>query len=219
MAQEAQATQQFVDVERVQNGTVILKGGALRKILLVSGINFALKSEEDKNIILQAYQSFLNSLDFSLQIIIHSRRLNIQGYLEGLSQRKEHEENELLREQINEYSEFIKSFVEQSDIMGKSFFVVIPYDPVNIPSAGGLLGSIPFFGGKKKTAAETAQEGKTLNEQIEQLNQRADHVATGLSGVGLRAVALNDSELIELFYNLYNPAPTEKKGIGIAKQQ
>lgn len=215
MAQEAQATQQFVDVERVQNGTVILKGGSLRKILLVSGINFALKSEDDKAIIVQAYQSFLNSLDFSLQIIIHSRRLNIQGYLEGLSQRKDHEENELLREQISEYSEFIKSFVEQSDIMGKSFFVVVPYDPVTLPTSGGILSNIPFLGKKKESKAE---DDRTLNEQIEQLNQRADHVATGLSGIGLRAVSLNDSELIELFYNLYNPAPTEKKGLMIAKQ-
>ena len=214
--QEAQATQQFVDVERVQNGTVVLKGGGLRKILLVSGINFALKSEEDKNIILQAYQSFLNSLDFSLQIIVHSRRLNIQGYLEGLAQRKEHEDNELLREQIDEYSEFIRSFVEQSDIMGKSFFVVVPYDTVALPTAGGVLSAIPFFG--KKQGA-TQQETKVTSEQIEQLNQRADQVTMGLSGIGLRAVALNDAELVELFYNLYNPAPTEKKGLGITKQK
>lgn len=216
MAQEAQATQQFVDVEEVKDGTVILKGGGLRKILLVSGINFELKSEEDKNIILRAYQDFINSLDFSLQIIIHSRRLNIQGYLEGLAQRKETEENELLREQITEYSEFIKSFVEQSDIMGKSFFVVVPYDPVNISGKGGLMSGLPFFGSKKDTSAEDL---KTLNEQIEQLNQRADHVGVGLSGIGLRAVALNDAELIELFYNLYNPSATEKKGLGIAKQK
>lgn len=216
MAQEAQATQQFVDVEEVKDGTVILKSGGLRKILLVSGINFELKSEEDKNIILRAYQDFINSLDFSLQIIIHSRRLNIQGYLEGLAQRKETEENELLREQISEYSEFIKSFVEQSDIMGKSFFVVIPYDPVIISGKGGLMSGLPFFGKKKDTSAE---DRKTLNEQIEQLNQRADHVGVGLSGIGLRAVALNDAELIELFYNLYNPAATEKKGMGIAKQK
>lgn len=215
MAQEAQATQQFVDVERVQSGTVILKSGALRKILLVSGINFALKSEDDKNIILRAYQDFLNSIDFTLQIIIHSRRLNIQGYLDGLAKRKETEENELLREQIDEYSEFIKSFVEQSDIMGKSFFVVVPYDPTIISGKGGLLSGLPFFGKKKDTSAE---DNKTLDEQIEQLNQRADHIAVGLSGIGLRAVALNDEELIELFYNLYNPAATEKKGMVIAKQ-
>jgi hypothetical protein len=88
MAQEAQATQQFVDVEEIKNGTVVLKSGGLRKILLVSGINFALKSEDDKNIILRAYQDFINSLDFSLQIIIHSRRLNIKGYLDGLEQLK-----------------------------------------------------------------------------------------------------------------------------------
>ncbi|EKD24268.1 MAG: hypothetical protein ACD_81C00066G0003 [uncultured bacterium] len=218
MAQEAQATQQFVDVERVYNGTVLLKGGSLRKILLVSGINFALKSEEDKNIILSAYQEFINSLDFTLQIIVHSRRLNIQGYLDGLSKRKETETNDLLREQISEYSEFIKSFVEQSEIMGKSFFVVVPYDRVVLPSAGGLLSGLPFFG-KKTNTTPTAQEDKSLDEAIEQLNQRADNIASGLASIGLRAVALNDEELIELFYNLYNPAETEKKGIGIAKKQ
>ena len=216
MAQETQATQQFVDVERVQNGTVLLKGGALRKILLVSGINFALKSEEDKNIILGAYQEFINSLDFSLQIIVHSRRLNIKGYLDGLNSRREVETNELLREQVAEYAEFIKSFVEQSDIMGKSFFVVVPYDRAMIVSTGGLLKNIPFFG-KKPGAAEAAEEQVSLDEAIAQLDQRADHVVAGLAGIGLRAVALNDEELIELFYNLYNPAATEKKGLGIAK--
>jgi type IV secretory pathway VirB4 component len=216
MAQEAQSTQQFVDVEEIKNGSVILKNGSLRKILLVSGINFALKSEDDKNIILRAYQDFINSLDFSLQIIIHSRRLNIKGYLDGLAQRKENEQNELLREQITEYSEFIKSFVEQSDIMGKSFFVIIPYDPVIISSKGGIMSGLPFFGGKKDTSVE---DRKTLNEKIEQLNQRADHVESGLSGIGLRAVALNDSELVELFYNLYNPAATEKKGMGIVGEK
>ena len=217
MPQETQATQQFVDVERVHNGTVILKGGALRKILLVSGINFALKSEEDKNIILGAYQEFINSLDFSLQIIVHSRRLNIKGYLDGLAIRQEAETNELLREQITEYSEFIRSFVEQSDIMGKSFFVVVPYDRAMIVTTGGLLKNIPFIG-KKSGAAEAAGEQVSLDEAIGQLEQRADHVVAGLAGIGLRAVALNDEELIELSYNLYNPAPTEKKGLGIAKQ-
>lgn len=216
MAVESQATQQFVDVEEVKNGTVILKGGGLRKILLVSGINFALKSEDDKNIIIGAYQDFINSLDFSLQIIIHSRRLNIQGYLDGLAERKENEQNELLREQISEYSEFIKSFVEQGDIMGKSFFIVVPYDPAVISGKGGLMSGLSFFGKKKDTSVE---DKKTLDEQIEQLNQRADHIGVGLSGIGLRAVALNDEELIELFYNLYNPAATEKKGMGIAKQK
>lgn len=217
MPQESQATQQFVDVERVHSGTVILKGGSLRKILLVSGINFALKSEEDKNIIMGAYQEFINSLDFSLQIIVHSRRLNIKGYLDGLRGRQETESNELLREQINEYAEFIKSFVEQGDIMGKSFFVVVPYDRVMTMTTGGLLKNIPFFK-KKQGKAEAEQESMSLDEAIGQLDQRTDHVITGLASIGLRAVALNDEELIELFYNLYNPAPTEKKGLGIAKQ-
>ena len=101
--------------------------------------------------------------------------------------------------------------------MGKSFFVVVPYDRAMIVTTGGLLKNIPFFG-KKPGAAEAAGEQVSLDEAIGQLEQRADHVVAGLAGIGLRAVTLNDEELVELFYNLYNPAPTEKKGLGIAKQ-
>ncbi len=215
MAEESSATQQFVDVEDVRDGVVILKDGSMRKILLVSGINFALKSEEDKNIILNAYQEFLNSLDFSLQVIIHSRKLNIEAYIQHLKEREGGEQNALLKQQINEYGEFIKSFVEQSAIMTKTFFVVIPFTPITIgEDAGKLLNKLPFFGKKMTTQSEKNQ---TFEERVEQLNQRTDHVAIGLSSIGLRAIALNTEEIVELFYNLYNPQGTEKKGLAIAK--
>ncbi len=212
---EAQATQQFVDVEEIKNGVVILKGGGLRRILMVGGVNFALKSEEEQNIIIGAYQSFLNSLDFSAQVVIHSRGLNIENYLQNFIVKQETEKNDLIKEQIGEYIEFIRSFIKANTITEKTFFVVVPYDSADIAEGSSkILENIPFFG-KKKTNQQQAQ---SLEEKIVQLDQRTDQVMNGISGVGLRVVALNNEELIELFYNLYNPQAVEKKELGIAKE-
>lgn len=204
---EAQPTQQFVDVEDIKDGVVVLKSGGLRKILLVNGLNFDLKSEDEQNVIIRAYQDFINSLDFSLQIIIHSRKLNIEKYIGGLSVREEGEKNELLKDQLKEYIEFIRSFVQNNEIMTKNFFVVVPYETnVIAQSQSKLFGGL--FGAKKPSKE---QNQASRQEQISQLDQRADQVISGLAGAGLRAVALNTNELVELFYNLYNPQAIEKK--------
>jgi type IV secretory pathway VirB4 component len=212
MPKEAQSTQQFVDIKEIRDGAVVLKNGSLRKILLVSGINFELKSEEEQNIIIYAYQNFLNSLDFSAEFVIHSRRMNIAGYLEKMKERQEGEANELLKNQISEYIEFIRSFVESNEIMAKTFFVVISYDSVSIPSGGKSVLGFLGFGGKGGASLE-----KTFEQKMVQLNQRTDQAINGLIQVGLRAVPLNDEELIELFYNLYNPGTVEKKDLKIAQ--
>jgi type IV secretory pathway VirB4 component len=191
-----------------------LKNGSLRKILLVSGINFELKSEEEQNVIIYAYQNFLNSLDFSAQFVIHSRRMNIAGYLQKMKERQDDESNELLKNQISEYVEFIRSFVESNEIMAKTFFVVVPYDSVSIAQGGKKFLGFLGFGGKKSMSSLE----KTFEQKIIQLNQRTDQVISGLVQTGLRAVPLNDEELIELFYNLYNPESVEKKDLKIAEQ-
>ena len=213
MPKETQSTQQFVDIKEIRDGTVILKNGSLRRILLVSGINFELKSEEEQNIIIYAYQNFLNSLDFSVQFVIHSRRMNIADYLEKLKNREDQETNELLKNQISEYIEFIRSFVESNEIMSKTFFVVVPYDSFTVPKGGKKFLGFLGFGGKQGETLE-----KTFEQKMIQLNQRTDQVMNGLIQVGLRAVPLNEEELIELFYNLYNPETVEKKDLKIAEK-
>jgi len=216
---EATATQKFIEVKGVKNGTVILKNGALRQILMVSGLNFDLKSEEEQNAITQAYQSFLNSLNFSLQIFIHSRRLNIDQYISNLSKLELQEPNPLLRNQLAEYREFIRSFVSGNTIMTKTFFVVVPFDPIQLPEMGKAV-TKRFFGLLSKSAPETTKESDEdhyLNEYISQLTQRSDQVISGLNQIGLRAVTLNDEETVELFYNLYNPGLNEKQKLSIAK--
>jgi len=213
MVKQTKSTQQFVDVKEIRDGAVILKNGSLRRILLVSGVNFELKSEEEQNIITYAYQNFLNSLDFSVQFIIHSRKMNIGDYLDKLRDRKEQETNELLKNQIMEYVEFIGSFVESNEIMAKTFFVVVPYDSIAVSKGGKKFLGFFGFGEKKDGVLE-----KTFEKKMIQLNQRTDQVTSGLVQVGLRVVPLNDEELIELFYNLYNPEAVEKKDLKIAEQ-
>jgi type IV secretory pathway VirB4 component len=212
---QALPTQQFIDVKGVKNGILILKNGGLRQILLVSGLNFDLKSEDEQNAITASYQSFLNSLNFPLQIFVHSRKVNIVAYLENLSKIAAEETNPLLRTQIAEYGEFIKSFTSQNAIMYKSFFVVVPFDAADIPgaSSGGIIGNL--LGRNKKTATAIEEEEVRFTHRSGQLAQRTEQVVTGLTQVGLRAVALKDDEIIELLYNLYNPEAIEKKGLDL----
>jgi len=207
MPKEAQPTQKFVEIEDIRHGLVILKNGSLRRVLMVSGINFELKSEEEQNIIAYSYQNFLNTLDFSVQIVIHSRKLNIENYLNKLAERQTTETNELLKNQISEYIEFIRSFVELNAVMAKTFFVVVPYDSIVIPSGGKKILEFFKFGSKTKISALE----ESLEQKITQLNQRTEQVINSLTQVGLRVVALEDKELIELFYNLYNPETVERK--------
>lgn len=220
--QEALATQKFVEIAGIENGAVMLKNGGFRQVILVSGMNFDLKSEEEQALIISLFQQFLNALNFSVQIVVHSRKLNIDSYLEMLDARYAKEENELLKNQIQEYREFVRALVAENAIMNKSYFVVVPFDPIKIPGVGtastpaGIMGLFK----KKSAAAKPASpaEDSALNQHIEQLNQRTALVLAGLARIGLRAVALNDEELIELFYNFYNPEAIEKKTIALAKE-
>ncbi|MEK7611942.1 MAG: hypothetical protein AAB407_01205 [Patescibacteria group bacterium] len=214
-------TQEFIEAESVQDGTVILKNGGIRQILVVSGVNFDLKSEEEQGMIINGFQNFFNSLDFTVQIFIHSRKLNIDAYLESVSMRETQEPNELLRNLIGEYREFIKAFITENAIMSKSFFVIVPYNPVSLSEGGeAITGKIFGFLKSKgiQKPIDRLPEGQNKDEQlrhnIDQLSERVNEIVNGLNQMDLRAIPLNTDEVIELLYNLYNPDAIEKKGIG-----
>lgn len=205
-------TQKFVDIKEIKNGVIYLKNGAMRQAIIVSGVNFDLKSEDEQNLILNTFQNFLNGLDFSVQFLIHSRKMNIDSYLLRVQKRREEEENELLKIQIEEYAAFVRTFVEQNAIINKTFFVVVPYEPATLSAASSGGGVFGFLGKSSKT-----EQNANLQNNLEQLTHRVDQVITGLEMIGLRAAPLQDAELVELFYNFYNPALIEKKGIEIAQ--
>ena len=193
--------QQFLELEQIKEGVIILKNKALRGVIMVSSLNFALKSEEEQNAILYQFQNFLNSLDFSLEIVIQSRRLNITGYSEKLKELERAQENELLKIQTADYRKFVENLIAGGTIMSKNFFVVVPFTLVEIP--GLTMAKGPSDKKVPVLSEERFQQAKF------QLWQRMEFVALGLRRCGLQAVPLNSSELIELFWSLYHPEEAE----------
>lgn len=208
-AAKARASQEFLPIKTVQDGIVILKDGGLRSILMTSSINFELKSSQEQDAVILQFQNFLNSLDFSVQFFMSSRRLNIEPYLDTLRERQKIETGELLKIQTAEYIEFVKNFVETSNIVTKTFYVVVPYSPPIIELKIGTLEKL-FGAFGKTTGVETNNKQEEFEEQRTQLYQRVDVVTQGLMRTGVRTVPLNTEELIELFYGLYNPGEAEK---------
>lgn len=198
------ASQNFLAIDAIEDGVVVIKSGGMRAVLMCSSLNFALKSSDEQDAIIFQYQDFLNSLDFSVQFLIHSRRLNVAPYLETLKERQKEEDNELLKIQINEYIEFIKTFVDMSNIMSKTFYVVVPFSQT-ISEKTGILSSLASTFRKTENSIK-----RSFEESKNQLWQRVEAVVSGLHHLGIRVAPLNTEELIELFYGLYNPAEFEK---------
>lgn len=214
MAIKSKAAQDFVPIKEIRDGVVILKDGTIRMLLMASSVNLALKSADEQQAVLMQFQSFLNSLEFSTQIFIQSRRLDIRPYLILLEGRLKEEVNELLKIQIREYMGFVKTIAESTNIMSKLFVIVVPYSPpksvTNAPSSGGGIAGL--FGKKKEVSATPSQSAvEAFEEARTQLEQRAGIISQGLARTGVRVVPLGTEELTELYYRLFNPGEAEKK--------
>ena len=194
-------TQRYLDIAEIKEDTVVMKDGTLRAVLLVSSINFALKSEDEQNAIISSYVSFLNFLEFPLQIVIQSRQLDIDNYLDRLKKIEKQQTNELLRMQTAEYRQYVAELVEIGDIMTKRFYIVVPYNPLSDKEQSWVARFLGIFNAAK--AVKLNQ--KEFNKRRLGLLQRVDHILTGLASMGLKAVTLDTQSLIELYYNTYNP--------------
>lgn len=211
MSPSTNATQEFVPIKEVRDGIVILKDGGMRSILLCSSLNFSLKSEDERNAILLQFQDFLNSLDFSIEIVIQSRKLDIRPYIALLEEQGKNQANNLMKIQVREYIEFIKNFTENTNIMTKNFFIVVPYNPaiLNAGEGGGLISRLKFgLGSTKKEQVAATEAG--FDENRSQLEERLSVVEQGLVRTGIRVARLGTEEVIELFYKVFNPGETEK---------
>jgi type IV secretory pathway VirB4 component len=206
MAVNAKTTQEFVPIKEIRQGVIILKDDSMRAIVMASSLNFALKSADEQQSIIMQFQNFLNSLDFTVQIFIQSRKLDIRPYIALLEGRLTEQMSDLLKIQTREYIAFIKNFTENSNIMTKSFFVVVPYSPASL-TAGGVTDVFS----KRKTSAESAEKKiADFEEHRSQLEQRVSVVTQGLVRCGIRTVELGTEEIVELFYKIFNPGDTEK---------
>ncbi|OGZ36565.1 MAG: hypothetical protein A3I88_01885 [Candidatus Portnoybacteria bacterium RIFCSPLOWO2_12_FULL_39_9] len=205
----AASIQKHLEIKEIKDDALVLKSGGLRAILMCSSVNFALKSTEEQDALIYKYQEFLNGLDFPVQIMVASRKFNIDPYIQMLQFKEKEQENELLRVQTAEYIDFIKGLTEMANIMTESFYLVVPFNPS--PIKIGFFDKL--FSREKSEAKEQAfQELKT------QLWQRVEFAISGLKGMGIRAIPLNTEEMIELFYKLYNPSAKEDLELKKAKE-
>jgi hypothetical protein len=194
------AAQRFVPIKDVKDTIVVQKDGRMTMILLASSINFALKSYDEQRAVLQQFQNFLNTVDFSLQIYMQSRRLNIKPYMELLGTLEEKQNNDLMRIQLREYMTFIENFTTNVDVMSKNFFVAVSYTPSSVNLKKGIGGLFTPGSAKGKDVSDAEFERART-----QLEQRVSLVEDGLARVGVRTIALSKDELVELFYHIYNP--------------
>ncbi|MBI1984704.1 MAG: hypothetical protein HYS60_01165 [Candidatus Wildermuthbacteria bacterium] len=195
------STQDFLEVEEIKEGVLVLKDNTVRGVLLASSQNFALKSDDEQQAIIYQFQNFLNSLDFPTQIVIQSRRLNITGYIESLKTLEQQQQNKLLKIQTADYRQFVEQLIKGGSIMAKNFFVAVPFSRLETTQEPGTGFRAP------KVAGRVSDE--EFERMRNQLWQRMEFVALGLRRAGIQSAALNTEELIELLWSWHHPAEAE----------
>lgn len=201
------STQQYLDIAEIKDDTIVMKDGTLRAVLLVSSINFALKSEDEQNAVIDAYVRFLNNLSFTLQIVIQSRELDIDNYLDYLKGKEKEQVNKLLKVQTADYIEYIKELTSLGQIMNKRFFIVVPYDPLT-DKHKSFFSSISEA---LKPATIIKLKEKLFVKYKDMLERRVESVAGGLESMGVAIARLDTQSLIELYYKTYNPETSKNQ--------
>ncbi len=210
------STQALVPINEVRNNVVVLKSGGLRSIIEVDGINIELMSREDQENMLSGWQSFLNNLDFSIQTIVTSRKIQIDDYIKNVLESTKKFEDALLKSQINDYLSFIQDFTNNNPIMDKKYYLVVPYDAVVLKTsgAGGQIRDmfLNIFNLNREAFGQNVDLNETeFQKNYRQLLLRQDTVLSQLSRIGLASKILTTEEIITLLHNTYNPDSLFKK--------
>lgn len=199
-------------IAEIRDDFIVLKNGGLRAILKTSSINLNLKSEEEQNSIIYAYQHFLNTLEFPIQICIRSQRLNIDEYIQSMRGKAKVQKNELLKRQTIEYADYIQKLIEYADIMEKSFYVIIPYNPMRANQKNMFSA---FF--ERLKVADSIMDIKKRRAEFEDLkkgiNQRINLVKAGLQNCGISVEEIKTMDIIKLFYEIYNPVSSRYQNL------
>lgn len=203
------STQDFLEIQDIKEGVLILKNNDIRGVLMISSTNFALQSDDDQSAVIYAFQSFLNSLDFPCQIVVQSRRINITPYLDSLRKLEQEQTNELLKIQTSSYIEFIKDLVQGDSVMTKNFYVVVPYTLSAILGVSAITKQFKFLNKDQSPSQKSGITDEEFEKCKSQLWQRMEFLALGLKRCGLDSVPLTTPELIELFWSLHHPDQAE----------
>jgi hypothetical protein len=193
------STLSFLEIAEIRDSVAILKENEMRTVIAVSSANFALKSYEEQNKIIGAFQGILNSIDFPIQIVLQSRKLDLNTYLDKLKQLEYQQKNDLLRVKMQEYVAYIESLLNEYNIMNKDFYVVVGFEPTKVKD--DLFVQIKKIFQPVKYIKQDREE--FLNNR-KQLMSRVDNIASKLGSLDLKTEVLNTEQLIALYYNSYN---------------
>lgn len=211
VAKKPASTQNTLLVAEIRDGLVIMRDGSLRAVIMCQSINFDLMSPQEREGVEFGYQGFLNSLDFPIQIFIRSQRVNLNNYINKLEKVHTNQENILLGLLMEDYIAYVRYLVESANIMDKQFYVIVPYYPPLL-AAGGIATNIRKLTTIVKPAKETVVINETdFNQYKTQLTQQVQVVLDGMEQMGVQAIPLNTQELIELYYNVYNPETSSQE--------
>lgn len=203
----SQTTQKYLDIAEIRDDVVIMRDGTMRVVLMVSSLNFALKSEEEQNAIVSQYVSFLNNISFPVQIVVQSRELSIENYINTLKQKEKEQTNELLKMQTAEYIQYISELIAIGKIMSKRFYVIIPYNPLTDSHTTFWESITDLF----KPATLIKMKDSKFQRLKREMSRRVESVMSGLGSVGLNTIQLDTQGLIELYYNTYNPRTSQNQ--------
>ncbi|MCA9330980.1 hypothetical protein KC957_02950 [Candidatus Saccharibacteria bacterium] len=227
------STQNSLQIAEIRDGIVIMNDGSFRSVVMVKSINFDLMSPQEREAVEFSYQGFLNSLYFPLQIFVRSQKIDLSPYIERLDKIRSEHDNMLLSLLMEDYIQFIGDLSQQTNIMDKKFYVVIPFEPFLdaqrvVQASKGFFSTI--FGKKEERVVINEQ---SLEQAKSELKNRVQAVMAGLQQCQVKSVPLGTQELIELYYDAYNPdtatrqqmanfnelnAPIVTKGEGVASQ-
>lgn len=197
-------TLNFLQVSEIRDSVLVLRESQMRVILAVSSTNFALKSQQEQEMIIGTFQGILNSIDYPIQIVVQNRKVNLDAYIEKLKELEDTQPNDLLRVKMQEYIEYIQNIILEANIMEKNFYLVVGYDPVTLQE--GIFGS---FLRALNPSRIVKQKQEDFIHNRKQLMTRAEDISGKLGGLDLKISMLNTEQLIALMYNCYNPDTTD----------
>lgn len=202
------STQNTLQIAEIRDGIVIMNDGSFRSVVLAKSINFDLMSQNEQEAVEYSYQAFLNSLYFPLQIFIRSHKVDLQPYIEKLDKIRTEHDNMLLALLMDDYIGYIDALSQQTNIMEKNFFIVVPYY-LHPEAQKAAESNKNFFSGFmamfNQTETHVVINEADLEKAKSELRNRVQAILQGLIQCGVQAVPLDTQELIELYYDTYNP--------------
>ncbi len=204
------STQRYLPFSEIRDNLILMKDGSSRMVLRVHALNFNLKSMEEQDAILMSYQRFLNSLNFPIQIIVRSLKVDIEAYINRLKNLALKQENSLLQEQTYKYIDFLMNLVDLAQIMKKEFYIIVPFDLESNESVRktDMLGLFRSFWSalKQEESVADIRSNRIRIERLKKSNfERASTVKMSLESIGLKSEILDKEDLIKVVYNYYNP--------------